>query len=843
MALPSLKNIGIQIPNYAKPNLDTDLKLEKAPEKKVLGSRFLGKVEEGLQKVLKPIQEAVRPYSVKTERERLAESPIDEQSQIDASFGLAVKKKMGNQLTPEEETLFKEGQKTFAKKARDLVMGFMGTADMNIVKQLTPVQKVIGALKEAKPLRKLQETIYSAERGVKIAKSKAIGTKTSGEAGFYSELGALKGEIPKVQFESLRATSQIDDTLQPLAQEARKYKSAEEFIAAQKNIVKESLIKDIEYAKELHLKKIRSGEKIPFRGGVKAQFGVVGQKNIVLDALKGKTEKIGEAQRILARWIKRHEKLPIIHRGIEIVPGKRTGWDNRWINTYEDTQKFLSGKTDFKRLSIKSQLTDFYNQVMKTTTEQASKLSQLDIDDIFNQVKNSPLLNDWDKITARQSLVKLFGKAGGTVPTEGELTLLNRVFPKEFTNALLSKKPFVDKLKDTIFQITNIPRSVMASYDLSAPFRQGAFLLPKQAITHPIRTFKTFVNMFKQFGSEKAFNGLQESIIRRPTFKLMQEAKLALSQMDDILSLREEKFMSSWAEKIPGVRASGRAYTGFLNKLRADVFDDLVKSAENLGLNPSKNIDLLREIGNFINLGSGRGSLGKLQGAANALNTFFFSPRLMSSRLTLLNPAYYVKADHFVRKEALKSLLTFAGTGLTILGLAKANGLDVGTDPRSSDFLKIKIGNTRIDIGAGFQQYLRIAGQLISGQYVSSTTGKVITLGEGYKPLTRYDILFRQIESKEAPLFAFATDLLRGQDFAGRELDLKSEVAQLFIPMVMQSVYDIMKDDPSLLPLSVFGFFGVGLQTYQGKTDIKGGPSLKGGGLKMPSLKGAGMVK
>jgi len=678
MALPSLKNIGIQIPNYAKPNLDTDLKLEKAPEKKVLESRFLGKVEEGIQKVITPITKKIQSFipSLKTVRERAEINPIDEQSQIDASFGLAIKKKMGNQLTPEEDILLKEGQKTFAKRTQDLTMGFMGTADMNVVKQLTPVQKVISALKEAKPIRKLQETIYTAERGAKIAKSKAIGAKTSGEAGFYSELGALKGEIPKVQFESLRG-----------------------------------------------------------------------------------------------------------------------------------------------------------------------KIGQTDIDDIFNQVKNSPLLNDWDKITARQSLVKLFGKSGGRVPTEGELILLNRVFPKEFTQSLLSKKPFVEKAKDAIYQLSNIPRSVMASYDLSAPFRQGAFLLPKQAITHPVRTFKTFIGMFKQFGSEKAFQGLQESIIRRPTFKLMQEGKLALSQMDDILSQREEKFMSSWAEKIPGVRASGRAYTGFLNKIRADVFDDMVKNAERLGLNPSKNKDLLKETGNFVNVGSGRGSLGKLQGAANALNSFFFSPRLMSSRLTLLNPAYYIKASPFVRKEALKSLFAFAGTGLTILGLAKASGLDVGTDPRSSDFLKIKIGNTRVDIGAGFQQYLRIAGQLLTGQYVSSTTGKVITLGEGYKPLTRYDILFRQIESKEAPLFSFATDLLKGQTFAGQEIDLKSEVAQLFIPMVIQSVYDIMKDDPSLLPLSIFGFFGVGLQTYQGKTDIKGAPSLKGGGITIPSLKGAGMVK
>ena len=202
----------------------------------------------------------------------------------------------------------------------------------------------------------------------------------------------------------------------------------------------------------------------------------------------------------------------------------------------------------------------------------------------------------------------------------------------------------------------------------------------------------------------------------------------------------------------------------------------------------------------------------------------------MSSRLTLLNPIYYVKADPFVRKEALKSLFAVSGAVLTTLGLAKAGGAQVSGDWRSADFGKIKIGNTRVDVMGGFQQYIRAAGQLITGEYVSTTTGKMLTLGEGYKPLTRLDILYKQIESKEAPVFSFITTMLKGQDIKGEKLNIPKEVVDRFIPMAIQDIREIAQDDPELLPVSVLGVFGVGLQTYGGTV-----------GLSMP-IKGIGKI-
>jgi len=527
------------------------------------------------------------------------------------------------------------------------------TVDQGLEQHISgdPVQKVITALKEAKSVRGEQETIYAKGRAQKFAKMQAVGEKVRGEKGLYAQLGALKGELPKAEFEAIR-----------------------------------------------------------------------------------------------------------------------------------------------------------------------NKLTQGDIDSLFNMVKDSNKIGEWDKLTAREGLGKLFGEYGGKVPTENEISFLNKVFGEEFTKAILDKKTLFEKMKLAGLQLANIPRSLMASFDLSAPMRQGIFLIGK-----PKQFLPAFKRMFGAFKSEESYKAIQDTIIANSKYQLARDSGLALTDMDVLLGSREEAFMSNWAEKIPvlgkGVRASGRAYVGFLNKLRFDVFADLVNKAEGVGLEPRKDMDLTKAIADFINNATGRGTLpGSLQKSAITLNTIFFSPRLIMSRLNLANPYFYMKQKPFVRKEALKSLFSFVGFGLTILTLAKMMGAEVGDDPRSSDFGKIKIGNTRIDIWGGFQQLARVTGQLISGKYISSTTGKEMTLGEGYKPMTRADIIQHFIEGKEAPVPSFITSLLKGKDIAGEDINIPEEIGLRFVPMVIQDMYDLAKESPGLLPISLLGIFGVGIQTYEEKS-------------------------
>ena len=469
--------------------------------------------------------------------------------------------------------------------------------------------------------------------------------------------------------------------------------------------------------------------------------------------------------------------------------------------------KEIPGEAGFR-----AQLSQLKGQLPKVQFETLrKKVTQSDIDALFTQIEATESLAPFQRINAKAGLAKLFGAEGGAVPTKSEMRLLADVFPPEFLSTVLEKRPFTQILFDKATDALNLPKAVKASTDFSAPLRQGVFFIGR-----PGQFLPAFTKMFRQFFSERAYQGLQKDIASRPTFKLMQEHNLALT---DILVGPEEAFLSQMAERLPVygpiIRASNRAYTGFLNKLRADVFDDLVGKASQRGL-VEGNPELISQIANFINNATGRGALpAGLEGSAALLNGALFSPRLLASRLNLLNPLFYINQQSFVRREALKSLLSMAGTGMSVLGLAHLGGAEVKVDPRNTDFGKMKLGNTRYDIWGGFQQYLVAASKMWTGESISSTTGRETVLGEGFKPTTRLDIGTRFLTGKLAPVPAFVVNLLRGKTFIGQDVQIPVEVANLFVPMVLDDLFDLSQERGAQgVFMSIPAFFGVGLQNY-----------------------------
>lgn len=488
----------------------------------------------------------------------------------------------------------------------------------------------------------------------------------------------------------------------------------------------------------------------------------------------------------------------------------------RRIDAANQIGKATSGEAGFR--AEKSALAGDYPKVEFESIR--DKVDQKTVDTLLDHIKDHPELNDYEKIRARDGMAKLLGPEGGSVPQPNELKLLKTVFGDDLVKAATDKTPAWTKFKQQVTDVANVPRSLMASYDLSAPFRQGAFMVGRKEF------WTSFDDMVKSFGSEKSYKAVQDNVRSNPKFELGQKSGLYLS---DLMGDREEQFASDAAEKIPyigrGVRASGRAYTAFINKLRMDTYSSLMDQADGLKLDASGNKGgLSDEIANYVNTATGRGQLASsIANNAKAINAVFFSPRLMSSRLTLLNPVKYVQASPFVRKEMLSDLVKMGGIGSTVAGLAKLGGAEIETDPTQTDFGKIKNGNTRTSLFGGHEQYIRAGAQL--GSFLTSTAKNAVnpdaknTIApvEFGRPSEK-DKLYRFMENKEAPLGSFVTTIFGQKDFDGKPIQLNKEIEDRLIPMLIQDVRDIAKDDPSKLPLAIPSALGVGVQTYQSGT-------------------------
>jgi len=452
------------------------------------------------------------------------------------------------------------------------------------------------------------------------------------------------------------------------------------------------------------------------------------------------------------------------------------------------------------------------------------KITQGDIDALHNQVIKSDL-SVYERLQAQLALDKLFTKEGGAVPTRGELSLLEDVFGTEFVDAVKGKMSGWQRFKSLAVDLANVPRTVMAAFDMSMPFRQAAI----QTFSHPIKSLPAWKEMHKSFFSERSFKAVKEELANRPNATLYKEFKLDILDPDKQhgpLTQREEAFTSHLAERIPfvgkGVRMAERAAYTFTNKVRADVFDMYAQELRKAGITPEKNPAHYSALAKWVNISTGRGSFGGFTRYAPTASALMFSPRLLASRFQVMaEPFRYQSVPKEVRVMAMKDMIKFSSAVTGMLTLAKAGGAQVTLDPRSSDFGKMKFGNTRIDPLAGFSQIMRFFAQLTTGQRVN-TQGKVTNMtGENPFVGSRLQTIYRFGESKLNPHVGFLVDFLRGKNFAGEPFNLTEDAIQHLAPLYLQDAYDAINDKEFAkgLFISLPGFYGMGVQTYKPRTN------------------------
>ena len=141
-------------------------------------------------------------------------------------------------------------------------------------------------------------------------------------------------------------------------------------------------------------------------------------------------------------------------------------------------------------------------------------------------------------------------------------------------------------------------------------------------------------------------------------------------------------------------------------------------------------------------------------------------------------------------------------------------GVEVEKDPRSSDFGKVRFGNTRFDFWGGYSQIARLTAQLISAEAKGTETKRIM-------PTDRGQAIWRFVQSKLSPASGLSVDLVRGETFIGEQLEatpegITKQAFERFTPLFIQDVVDAARYQglTTAAIVAPLAGHGIGAMTY-----------------------------
>lgn len=372
------------------------------------------------------------------------------------------------------------------------------------------------------------------------------------------------------------------------------------------------------------------------------------------------------------------------------------------------------------------------------------------------------------------------------------------------------------RTKDELFGALGATKSLKSSYDISYPFRQGSLLLLRPLQWR--QAAKTWASAFKGFRT-KNFEEIKQAIEFHPLAKRMEGAGLYRGTVsgEEAFPGRAGSRISAAVEKTPGVKQSQQAYTAAADTQRVQAFEQYARAIDRAGLSTAEALKADKAAAEWINIATGRGSLGqKLDRALDALNITFFSPRYIASRLNVLNPAMYIRnasspGGRVVLRQQMADLAQFMGVVATTLYLAKQAGADVGLNPENPDFLKIRFGNHRYDTLAGLQQVMRAGYRISADIFGRAFRGEKPRFGE-----SAIDIGETFLSYKLAPPASVFRSFINQRTPGGKEFTAARAAADLVAPIQWADFVDAWRDESFGAALKTLpGATGIGAQHYQ----------------------------
>lgn len=403
------------------------------------------------------------------------------------------------------------------------------------------------------------------------------------------------------------------------------------------------------------------------------------------------------------------------------------------------------------------------------------------------------------------------------------------------------------KIKEEIIAWTlDLSRNLVAGFDLSV---LGVQLVIHSTTTSRKNASEIVGGMFKAMASESFEKNFLAKVRVHPLYEIMKSSGLALQFPTTKISQRDAEIgtgritrlwnaMASLANPISKTlaeriklfnpsRASERAFTVPIDIARIQLFEGFVEQLTEEGItfeNSPEQYKLAAKVANVLTF---RGNLGIMEPIAKEVAMLFFAPRKISATMSMLNPAFYVntyRTNPQIAKAMMFKMARFIGQAVLFTTLFKAFFDDEDKDsnpdifnPYSSDFMKLRIGNTRIDFLGGMSGYFVFLARFISTNFKSTSRYKTETLGDRVGiPSNRGVLTWDFSKNKFAPLPSLLTRAIESEFKKGQELDWDEEAIKTVTPIWTQSISELYKEHPKEMAtfLLTMSLVGQSMNTY-----------------------------
>ena len=432
---------------------------------------------------------------------------------------------------------------------------------------------------------------------------------------------------------------------------------------------------------------------------------------------------------------------------------------------YEGTVKWLMDK---KGLSAKEAI-EKATAVLKGPLTEYELYQGLDeflppetIENAYRDIATTDILRPYERISTKEAFEKL---EKGVVLTPSDVKIITKWRP-EFAKIANERVPLTVRIFSNVEQALGLLK-FGAAFDIQMR-RQARWLRAR----HPVLFTKVVGKNLGAYISKKYADKLAREVEDDPRHEDAIAHKVQFLERDPKRKgKRTEQYISYWGEKIPlGIgktyAASMRGFIDGFNWLQQQLWNYKVEHWERQGVTITE--EMLYDLADFNNtfLGMAKAKTTFGRATRRVLAPVMWSPTLTWSRIR--TPSM-ILTNKTMRIETAVSLAGYIGSGMLFMLAASflARALDkedpIEWDPRATDFGKIRIGDTRIDVYGDGGPYIRALVQLL---YPARYAKKKNQAGR-LRRRPRLEVLKQFVRNKRAPFFDLLGKVWSGRTYYG----------------------------------------------------------------------------